>query len=343
MSSESKDINKLNKAGEREASSPFFSADDDLEKSADVRTFDVSGDMEGHRLDFFVSRSLGISRNSAQALIRQGAVSLSSEERVKPSVKVPAGARVSVMMPEAPEVKLEPEDVPFEVVYSDGDIIVVNKPAGLIVHPAPGYGSGTLVNGLLFRFPDLVSGKELHRPGIVHRLDRTTSGLMVVARNGLAMEFLFKDFKMRRVGKEYLALCMGKPKRERGSVSLPIGRDPSNRTRMTVIESGRPSLTDYRVIWSFNGFSLVRCTLHSGRMHQIRVHMKALNCPLVGDRVYAPNARSPFKEERIFLHSWRLSFTHPRTRKRMEFRSVLPPELTAYLREVLSKEEDRQT
>ena len=161
---------------------------------------------DGHRLDFALSRLMGISRGYAQKLIKEGNAKLTPERRIKPSVKVAAGDALGVIVPPAETLDLEPQDVPFEVVYDDEDIIVVNKPAGLVVHPAPGHWSGTLVHGLLFRYPDLGALNGVQRPGIVHRLDATTSGLMVVARNGLAQEGLFKDFKERRVHKEYLAL-----------------------------------------------------------------------------------------------------------------------------------------
>ena len=157
---------------------------------------------------------------------------------------------------------------------------------------------------------------------------------MVVARNGLAQEGLFKDFKERRVHKEYLALCWGEPPRPEGSVKYPIGRDPYSRLKMACVEDGREAWTDYKKLWSFGGKSLVICRLHSGRTHQIRVHMQALRCPLVGDRLYAPSRPSPFGPERVFLHSWRLGFTHPRTRTEMRFVRPLPPELAAYLREL---------
>ena len=215
-------------------------------------------------------------------------------------------------------------------------MIVVDKPAGLVVHPAPGHWSGTLVHGLLFRYPDLGTLNGVRRPGIVHRLDATTSGLMVVARNGLAQEGLFRDFKARRIRKEYLALCYGKTPALRGSVKYPIDRDPYNRLRMACVEGGREAWTDYERLWSVNDYSLVKCTLHSGRTHQIRVHMQAVRCPLVGDRLYVPSRRSPFGPERIFLHSWKLGFKHPRTGDDMFFTRPLPPELSGFLREIRS-------
>ena len=296
----------------------------------------IGAELDAHRLDFAVSRLLGVSRGYAQKLIKEGHASLVPERRVKPSVKVAVGDLIEVEIPPAETLDLEPQDVAFETVYDDADVIVVDKPAGLVVHPAPGHWSGTLVHGLLFCYPDLGTLNGVRRPGIVHRLDATTSGLMVVARNGLAQEGLFRDFKARRIRKEYLALCYGKTPALRGSVKYPIDRDPYNRLRMACVEGGREAWTDYERLWSVNDYSLVKCTLHSGRTHQIRVHMQAVRCPLVGDRLYAPSRRSPFGPERIFLHSWKLGFKHPRTGDDMFFTRPLPPELSGFLREIRS-------
>ncbi|WP_051682876.1 RluA family pseudouridine synthase [Synergistes jonesii] len=302
--------------------------------SSVVQRFEITAEFDGHRVDFALSRLLGVSRAFSQRLIKEGRAELFPPRRIKASLKVAAGDAIRVEVPPAETLDLEPQDVDFETVYEDSDIIVVNKPAGLVVHPAPGHWSGTLVHGLLFRYPDIGTLNGVRRPGIVHRLDATTSGLMVVARNGLAQEGLFRDFKARRVQKEYLALCYGMPPNGGGSVKCPIGRDPRNRQRMACVEGGREARTDYRTLWSSNAFSLLACTLHSGRTHQIRVHMRALRCPLVGDRLYAPSRQSPFPPERIFLHSWKLAFRHPRSGGEMSFVQPLPEELTDYLKKV---------
>jgi len=335
MSSETKreDINI--KAGEREASSLFFYEEESPQESiAVIETFTVSEEMSGHRLDFVISRQLGLSRGFSQKLIKEGRTSLLPERRIKPSIKVETNDVIKVSLPPEETLDLEPEDVPFEEVYSDTDIIVINKPAGMVVHPAPGHWTGTLVHGLLYRYPDIGCLNGVKRPGIVHRLDATTSGLMVVARNGLAQEGLFRDFKARRVEKEYLALCWGTPPSPKGEIRYPIGRDPYNKLRMAVTEDGRDAWTDYGTIWSRNGYSLVKCRLHTGRTHQIRVHMAAIKCPLVGDKTYAPSKPSPFEEYRVFLHSWKLSFEHPRTKQKMAFRAPLAAELSALLRRI---------
>lgn len=337
MSSETKKNDINIKAGEREASSLFFYEEDSLQENSPVtETFAVSDEMSGHRLDYAVSRQLGLSRGFSQKLIKEGRTSLLPERRIKPSIKVEAGDVISISVPPEETLDLEPEDVPFEEVYSDSDIIVINKPAGLVVHPAPGHWTGTLVHGLLWRYPDIGCLNGVKRPGIVHRLDATTSGLMVVARNGLAQEGLFRDFKARRVQKEYLALCWGTPPSQKGEIRYPIGRDPYNKLKMAVTEDGRDAWTDYEAIWSRNGYTLIKCRLHTGRTHQIRVHLAAIKCPLVGDKTYAPSRPSPFEEDRVFLHSWKLSFEHPRSKELMSFRAELPHELSVVLTDILA-------
>ena len=299
-----------------------------------VQQFAVTAEYCGHRFDYVLSGLLGVSRTFSQKLIKEGQTRLIPERRIKPSIKLSDGDIISVTVPPPETLDLEPQDIDFETVYEDKDVIVINKPAGLVVHPAPGHWSGTLVHGLLFRYPDIGMLNGVRRPGIVHRLDATTSGLMVVARNGLAQEGLFKDFKERRVYKEYLALCYGTPKNACGSVKFPIGRDPYNRHRMACVEDGREARTDYKVFWSRGGCSLISCLLHSGRTHQIRVHMQALRCPLVGDTLYAPSRPSPFASGRVFLHSWKLSFRHPRSGEKMSFIRHLPDDLTEYIKKV---------
>ena len=291
----------------------------------------VSEGYRGHRLDYFLAQELGVSRAFATRLVRQGQVQVSWSPRVKPALKVEPEGRIQVVLPPEEELDLVPEEVPFEVVYEDRDLVVVDKPAGLVVHPAPGHWRGTLVHGLLFRFPEMEALNGVRRPGIVHRLDATTSGLLVVARNGRAMEELVRCFQQRRVQKEYLALVFGRPSPSEGWIDLPIGRDPLHRKRMAVVEGGRDSLTLYRTLWTRDGTSLVRCDLRTGRTHQIRVHLRALGCPLVGDRVYAPGRPTPFSPDRVFLHAWRLGFPHPRTGEPLSFRSPLPPDLLEVL------------
>jgi len=339
MCSENSLLHKNIREGKRDASSLFFYDNENLTNREQItevhQKFDVSDELDGHRLDFALTRLMGISRGFAQKLIKSGRVALIPAKRIKSSIKIFSGESIDIDVPPLETLDLEPEYVNFEVVYSDEDIIVINKPAGLVVHPSPGHWHGTLVHGLLYRFPDIGALNGVQRPGIVHRLDATTSGLMVVARNGLAQEGLFREFKARRVRKEYLALCYGKPLSVKGEIRYPIGRDPYNRMRMAVVGDGREAWTDYEVLWSKGDYSLIKCRLHTGRTHQIRVHMQAIKCPLVGDSLYAPSRKSPFNEERVFLHSWKLSFAHPRTGEQKRFCIPLPEELSSFLQCVL--------
>jgi 23S rRNA pseudouridine1911/1915/1917 synthase len=299
----------------------------------------INDELSGHRLDFAVSRALGVSRSYAADIIKRGLVAPSDGSRVKPSLKTNLGERYAVTAPPPEELDLEPEEVSFGVVYEDGDIIVVDKPAGLVVHPAPGHYRGTLVHGLLYRFHDFGNVKGVIRPGIVHRLDATTSGWMVVARNGLALEKLYNEFKARKVEKTYLFLCHGKPREASARIDAPVGRGAGGK-KMTVRADGRRAVTDYEVLWSEGGYSFAKCSLHTGRTHQIRVHMQALGCPLVGDTLYAPSRENPFEQSergRVFLHSWKLSFAHPRDGRRVSFRSVIPEELARCLSAIRSR------
>jgi len=234
---------------------------------------------------------------------------------------------VSVPPPET--LDIEPEDVPFEVAHEDDYLLVVDKPAGLVVHPAPGHWKGTLVHGLLFRYPNLGPFNNVARPGIVHRLDAGTSGLMLVAREQKTMELLQKAFSEQRVEKKYIALAHGNFAHPEGILEGPIGRHPQNRLKMAVVEGGRPAATEYRVLWNRSGYSLVLCKLLTGRTHQIRVHMSAFGHPLVGDTLYG--AKRVDGLDRVFLHSWRLAFTHPITGLNLSFTRPLPGELRALL------------
>ncbi|MBQ9564936.1 MAG: RluA family pseudouridine synthase [Synergistaceae bacterium] len=284
----------------------------------------------GERLDVFLSRSLGITRSFAQRLVKEGRVAGGAAlTPLKPSSRVQSGMSYSVALPEPEGMEIEPEPVDFGVVYEDEDLMIIDKPAGLVVHPAPGHWRGTLVHGLLWRYPEMRGLRNRLRPGIVHRLDATTSGLMVVARRQPVMEELQRMFQERRVMKQYLALVHGTPARREGTLSGPIARDPDNPLRMAVLDGGRPALTGYRVLWSRGGASLVVWSLFPGRTHQIRVHMAALGHPLFGDTLYgAP--KTDGLTDRVFLHSWRLAFAHPVTGAELSFRLPLPEELRGF-------------
>jgi 23S rRNA pseudouridine1911/1915/1917 synthase len=284
-------------------------------------------DQSGERLDSFIARRCpDISRSQARRLIHSGLV-LVDGQAARPAHRVASGAhiRVTVPPPEEPE-RLEPEDIPLTILYQDYDIIVIDKPAGLTVHPAPGHPRGTLVNALLAACPDLRGVGGALRPGIVHRLDKDTSGLMVIAKNDKAHRALCQQLKERTVHKTYLALVHGVPDPRQGTIEAPIGRHPKNRKKMAVVPGGRDAITRYRVVESLAGgqYALVEAEPVTGRTHQIRVHMAAIGHPVVGDATYGK--RSGFVP-RQFLHAWRLAFAMPLSGRLVEFESPLPADL----------------
>ncbi len=280
------------------------------------------------RLDqFLANQAVQLTRSRLHALIAEGHVTLNGSA-AKPSQKVRLGDLVRLTVPPPRELDLTPEAIPVEVVHQDSHIIVLNKPAGLSVHPGPGHSSGTLVNALLALCPDIQGVGGVVRPGIVHRLDKDTSGLMVVAKNETAHHRLSDQIKSREVTKGYLALAAGTLPLPEGVIDAPIARDPRNRKKMAVVDGGKPARTQYRVLENPAGDSFLELYLESGRTHQIRVHLAHLGHPLIGDPVYGK--RSPLVD-RQFLHAHHLGLTHPATREFLEFRSPLPPDLSAVL------------
>lgn len=295
---------------------------------ASGETFDfvIIEKQQGQRLDLFLVEQLCITRSQAHRLIDGGAV-MRLKGKVKAAHILKVGEQWHVTMPELREPTSRPQDIAFDVLWHDDALAVVNKPAGLAVHPGAGRPDGTLVNGLLHRFPQL-RGRDSLRPGIVHRLDLGTSGLLVVALQDRTLHLLQKAFHDRQVEKDYLALCIGSVLPEEGEVEQPIGRDPRNRLKMAVCPSGRSARTTFKRLWTYNRRSLVVCRPHTGRTHQIRVHMKCLGCYLDGDRLYGPNdPQQHLLEDRVFLHAWRLAFKHPLTGEDLRFRQPLPAEL----------------
>lgn len=281
----------------------------------------------GERLDKLVqARVEGLSRSQAQALIKDELVTVDGAH-VKAGVKLRGGelVRVTLPPPEDNEADPEPEDIPLDVVYEDKYLAVLNKPAGLVVHPGVGNETGTLVNGLLARYPHLIDSE---RQGIVHRLDKDTSGLMVVALDDVTADDLMAQFKARTVDKAYLALTERPPRTMNGVIDAPIGRDPKQRKRMAVVRDGKPALTEFEVLdLDFQGErALLRCEIHTGRTHQIRVHLAFIGAPVVGDTVYGYN-KQRLKLKRHFLHAAELRFDHPATGERLSFTSDLPASL----------------
>jgi len=294
-------------------------------------TFSVPASLAGERVDRAVALLTGWSRADVAALIEQGAVLVGGQPVAK-SRRLAEGEEVDVEG--EPEADAPPvaEPVEFPVVHADADIVVLVKPAGLVVHPGAGHETGTLAAGLLHRFPEVSGVGDPMRPGIVHRLDRDTSGLMVVARSPRAYDALTAALAKREVERRYLALAWGRFDARRGTIDAPIGRSATRRTRMAVREAGKEARTGYEVLAQYDHpiCALVECRLETGRTHQIRVHLAAIGHPVVGDGTYGGD-RNPLRPGRPFLHAHFLAVTHPATGEHLEFSDPLPPELAAVL------------
>lgn len=294
----------------------------------------VSEELAGRRADALVSDALPeLTRSAAQRLIEQGCVRI-GDNPIKKNHRVTQGETLAVTLPALVDSALEPQDIPLDVIYEDADLILVNKPRGMVVHPAPGHPDGTLVNALLFHCGDSLSGVGGEkRPGIVHRIDKDTSGLIIAAKNDAAHLALSAQLADRSLSRTYEAVVKGRVKNDAGTVSAPIGRSPADRKRMAVTERGsRPAVTHYEVLARYKGYTHVRCSLETGRTHQIRVHMAHIGHPILGDPVYGPGRGNKGLEGQC-LHAARLKFIHPATKVPMEFSCPLPD----YFTEVLSK------
>jgi 23S rRNA pseudouridine1911/1915/1917 synthase len=300
-------------------------------------SFTVGSDLEGARLDKCLAElHPEWTRSRARNLIDGGHVSL-NDAPAKPSTKVCAGDVVEVAEPAPKPLEAEAEDIPLNVIHEDPDVLVINKPAGLVIHPAAGNPSGTLVNALLHHCRDLSGIGGVERPGIVHRLDKDTTGIMVVAKSDRAHLALSIAFRRHTVRKTYLAICYGTPKERDGVVEAPIDRHPRHRQEMAVVAQGRRSRTLYRVEEEFAGTSLLSCRPVTGRTHQIRVHMAHIGHAIVGDPIYAgrqwrnlgdPSVQAACRSfPRQALHAWRLAFEHPVTKEEVEFEAPLPNDL----------------
>lgn len=290
-------------------------------------------DRDGERLDSALSRLVPeLTRSQAQRLIEQGAVTQAGRP-VKKNEKLPAGTALELEIPEVRETPIAAQDIPLEVCYEDADVIVVNKPKGLVVHPAPGHADGTLVNALLAHCGDSLSGiGGEKRPGIVHRIDKDTSGLLVVAKNDLAHTVLASQLKDHTLARTYEAVVCGNLKEDRGTVDAPIGRHPSDRKRMTVTDRGKEAVTHWETVTRYRGYTHIRCHLETGRTHQIRVHMAYIGHPILGDTVYG-RKKPELGQESQCLHASTLCFRHPRTGLPVIVSTPLPP----YFQEVLEK------
>ena len=308
---------------------------------SEIRTFRVDSHEAGFRLDAYLASHIeGWSRARLQRLIEAEDV-LVNRKPAKASYKLRENDELEVELTAPAATSFIPEAIPIEIVYEDETLVVVNKPAGLVVHPAAGIHSGTLANALAYHFQQLPDSGAGLRPGIVHRLDRDTSGLLVVAKTEAALEHLADQFRDRTVFKSYVALVHGRMAAESGKIDQPLARDPSNRTRMAVVRGGRSALSLFRVRRHFDRFTLLDVELKTGRTHQIRVHLAWLKHPVVGDEIYGGGRDNTIPDARLrahvrnlgrhFLHAERLAFTHPQTGERVEFNRPLPPELSELL------------
>lgn len=305
-----------------------------------ILVFAVTDADAGARLDAYLTAQIADwSRARLQRLIETGDV-LVNGKAVKPSYKVSAKDEVEVELTSAPTSNFTPENIPLEIVFEDDSIIVIHKPAGLVVHPAAGIHSGTLANALAYHFQQLANAGSI-RPGIVHRLDKDTSGLLVVAKTESAHENLADQFRAREVFKSYVALVYGVVKQESGRIEQPIARDPRNRTRMAIVPGGRGALSIYKIRRSYDAFTLLDVELKTGRTHQIRVHLSWLKHPVVGDELYGSGRDNNVQDvqvraeirklKRQFLHAEQLGFRHPSTGEQMHFTASMPAELTHLL------------
>lgn len=295
----------------------------------DTFRFEITDELEylqGERIDKALSVLVdSVSRSFVQKLIREGAVVV-GEKPVKANYRLRIDDVVSFELPENEEPDILPEDIPLSILYEDEDILVVDKPKGMVVHPAAGHYSGTLVNAVMYHCGNSLSGiNGVMRPGIVHRIDRDTTGSLVICKNDMAHRALAEQFKVHSITRKYRAICMGVLKEDEGTIHKPLARDPKDRKRMAVTMkgNGKDAVTHYRVLERFRNHTYIECELETGRTHQIRVHMASIGHPLLGDEVYG-SGKNAYHLEGQTLHAWKLGFLHPRTLEYVEFDAPLP-------------------
>ena len=301
-----------------------------------TRELTAATEHAGVRLDAFLSADGALTRSQAARLIAEGRVRVNGKPAAK-SARLSGGETVTVDVPQLRETALSPQDIPLDVVYEDDDVIVVNKPTGLVVHPAPGHPDGTLVNALLHHCGDSLSGiGGEKRPGIVHRIDRDTSGLIIAAKNDAAHLTLSAQLKDHSLSRTYECLVTGNMKQDSGTVDAPIGRSSADRKKMAVVPTGRRAVTHWEVVARYPGVTHLRCRLETGRTHQIRVHMAHIGHPILGDTVYGAKKPVPGLTGQC-LHATGLRFVHPRTGEPVERHCPLPPEFTAMRQKLQTK------
>ena len=284
----------------------------------------VEQENNGMRIDAYLRENTEFSRSRIAALMDEGSVLVEGKVQIKPSFKVSVGQRVMLAVPEVKTVDIVAQNIPLDILYQDSDVVIVNKPCGMVVHPAAGNEDGTLVNALLYHVRDLSGiGGEM-RPGIVHRLDKDTSGLILIAKNDRAHAALSEQFKERSMEKHYRAVAFGNFKEDGGLIDAPIARHPVDRKKMAIVADGKPSQTEWKVLERLKGATSLDVHLLTGRTHQIRVHMHSVGHPLLGDSIYAPNIKTSVHIPRLMLHAYSLAFTHPTTGERMEMCAPIP-------------------
>ncbi len=303
-----------------------------------MKEYKVNADEQGIRIDKIIGNiEKGISRTSIQRMIEEGNI-LVNGNKVKTSYKVIEEDLITIEKEELKESELVPQDIPLNIVYEDEDILIINKEKGMVVHPGAGNPDGTLANAVMAKCRDSLSGiGGKIRPGVVHRIDKDTSGLVIIAKNDKAHINISEQIKNREVGKTYLALVRGNIKENEAVINMPIGRSTKDRKKMAVDKKGKEALTEFKVLQRYNGFTYVEVNIKTGRTHQIRVHMAEIGYPIVGDEVYS-NGRNPFGIKGQMLHAARLEFIHPTTNKKVVFEAALPEYFENILKEL---EEDR--
>lgn len=283
----------------------------------------VDKESENNRIDKYLAEAFnGKSRSYIQGLIEKENIKVNGKS-IKSNYKVKENDEILIVMPEALELEVEAEDIPLDILYEDNDVIVINKPQGMVVHPAPGNYTKTLVNALLYHCKDLSTINGVIRPGIVHRIDKDTTGVLVVAKNDESHNFLSKQLQTHSMKREYIALVEGRLKEDKGTINKPIGRNKKDRLKMGIVDDGKRAVTHYEVLERYKNTTLIKCVLETGRTHQIRVHMASIGHPLVGDEVYGFK-KQRFKLKGQVLHAKTLGFIHPKTKEYMEFTTNLP-------------------
>lgn len=283
----------------------------------------VEKESENNRIDKYLAEAFnGKSRSYIQGLIEKENIKVNGKS-IKSNYKVKENDEILIAMPKPLELEVVAEDIPLDILYEDNDVIVINKPQGMVVHPAPGNSTKTLVNALLYHCKDLSTINGVIRPGIVHRIDKDTTGVLVVAKNDEAHNFLSKQLETHSMKREYIALVEGRLKEDKGTINKPIGRNKKDRLKMGIVDDGKRAVTHYEVLERYKNTTLIKCVLETGRTHQIRVHMASIGHPLVGDEVYGFK-KQRFKLQGQVLHAKTLGFIHPKTKEYMEFTTNLP-------------------